>query len=103
MPFAGAYWGRIVVALASGEGFRRLATVGRIRELEPLPDGRYNLRLEGLERVWLSEVPADTPYRRVRVEPRPESTGTDDALASATWTSGFRSRTSLAARTNRSR
>jgi Lon protease-like protein len=63
----------------TGNGFRDLGTVGKVRDLEPLEDGRFNLRLEGLERVSISEIATDTPYRRVQVEPRPERMGTVDA------------------------
>lgn len=70
--------GLIVVARTVGDGFERLATVGRVRDLQHLEDGRYNLRLEGLERVALTEIPCDTPYRQVRIESRPEAQGSDD-------------------------
>jgi Lon protease-like protein len=71
--------GLIVISRMLGEGFESLGTVGRVRELVPLEDGRFNLMLQGLERVSMVEVPCDTPYRQVRVESRPERTGTDDA------------------------
>jgi Lon protease-like protein len=71
--------GLIVVSLAAGRRFLDLGTVGRIRDLMPLQDGGFNLRLEGLERVSLTEIPRDTPYRQVQAEPRPERTGTDDS------------------------
>jgi Lon protease-like protein len=70
--------GLIVVARKVGSDFETLATVGRVRDLQPLEDGRYNLRLEGLQRVALTEVPCDTPYRQVRIEPRPEAPGSED-------------------------
>jgi Lon protease-like protein len=70
--------GRIVVSRRVGEDFESLATVGRVGDLEPLPDGRFNLRLEGLRRVAISEVLCDTPYRQVRIEPRPERLGVED-------------------------
>ena len=69
----------IVISLKTGDGFQALGTLGYIRDLEPLRGGRFNLRLAGLERVSLTEVPADTPYRRARVVVRPERTGTIDA------------------------
>jgi len=76
--------GRIVVVLEAGRELRELGTVGRIRDLESLGGGRYNLRLEGLERVSIAELPAaGEPYRRVRVEYRPESIGAADAPALA--------------------
>jgi Lon protease-like protein len=71
--------GLIVISLMAGNDFCDLGTVGRVRDLEPLEDGRFDLRLEGLERVSLAEVPCDTPYRQVRVESRPERTATDDS------------------------
>lgn len=71
--------GLIVVSLQTGDSFEELGTVGRISDLEPLEDGRFNLQLTGVERVSLAEVPADTAYRQVQAEARPERTGTDDA------------------------
>ena len=71
--------GLIVVSLMEGNRFLDLGTVGRITDLTPLEDGAFNLRLVGLERASLTEIARDTLYRQVRVEPRPERTGTDDA------------------------
>lgn len=70
--------GLIVISRMVGEGFESLGTVGRVDALKPLEDGRFNLVLEGLHRVSMVEVPCDTPYRQVRIEPRPERPGTDD-------------------------
>jgi Lon protease-like protein len=70
--------GLIVISRMVGEGFENLGTVGRVDVLKPLEDGRFNLVLEGLHRVSMVEVPCDTPYRQVRIEPRPERPGTDD-------------------------
>jgi Lon protease-like protein len=70
--------GLIVVARKVGDGFEHLATVGRVRDLQPLEDGRYNLRLEGLRRVELTEIPCDTPYRQARIRPRPELPGSEE-------------------------
>lgn len=53
--------------------FERIATVGRIDDLEPLADGRYILNLVGLERVALGEVIRERPYRLVEFESRGES------------------------------
>jgi uncharacterized protein len=59
-----------------------IGCVGRIAEVEALPDGRYNLVLEGqsLFRI-LRELDVTTPFRQVEAEllVRPE----DEALASA--------------------
>jgi uncharacterized protein len=47
----------------------RVACLGRIGWHEPLPDGRYNLRLRGLVRARIvEEVTSDLPYRTARVE-----------------------------------
>ena len=70
--------GLIVISRMVGDGFEPLGTVGRMRDLVPLEDGRFNLMLEGLQRVSMVEVDCDTPYRQVRVEPRPEHPCTDD-------------------------
>ncbi len=43
-----------------------VAGVGMVVEAEPLPDGRFNLVLEGCARVRLFELPFVAPYRRAR-------------------------------------
>jgi Lon protease-like protein len=69
--------------------FHAVATVGKIVEHEELPDGRFNLVLEGLERVQLEEEgTADLAaneeailYRRALAIPFPEkntTAGTED-------------------------
>ena len=55
-----------------------IATVGAIRDLEPLPDGRFNLRLVGLQRVRLGRVVQERPYRSMEFEPIPELPGEHD-------------------------
>jgi hypothetical protein len=74
--------GLIAVALlrpgweASYEGepaFHETGTLGRIEDLERLPDGKFNLRLVGLQRVAFGEVVGSKPYRLVRVQPLAES------------------------------
>jgi Lon protease-like protein len=57
--------------------FHAVATVGRIEDLEPLPDGKFNLRLVGLVRVELGETVRDQPYRTVRAREIPEIGGDD--------------------------
>lgn len=52
--------------------FHPVGTVGRIEDLEPLGDGRYDLRLVGLKRVSFGEVTRLRPYRTVRVVPLAE-------------------------------
>jgi Lon protease-like protein len=54
-----------------------VATVGRIEDLTQLPDGGFNLRLVGLQRVRLNELQADTPYRLAQMTPFPESDADD--------------------------
>jgi len=40
--------------------------IGRIIESEKLPDGRYNILLEGIARFRIAEeIPVETPYRQV--------------------------------------
>ena len=73
--------GLIAIALAQGGEFHAVGTVGRIRDLEPLEDGRSNLRLEGLQRVEMTEIRCDTPYRQVRAVPRSETLSPDDPAA----------------------
>ena len=58
--------------------FRRIGTIGRIEDLRPLPDGRFLLRLVGLQRADLGEVVRERPYRLVRMRPLTE-TAVDDA------------------------
>lgn len=55
--------------------FHPLATVGELRQVERLPDGRSNITLHGLERVRLEEEYTDLPYRSAfaRVVPDTES------------------------------
>jgi len=45
-----------------------VAGVGAIVESQQLPDGRYNILLEGRARVHLTELPFVPPYRRARGE-----------------------------------
>src|SRR5581483_1519456 len=45
--------------------------VGRLISLEPLPDGRSNILLQGVERFSVEEEFADRPYREARVRWRP--------------------------------
>ncbi len=74
--------GRLAVALLrpgwegdyeGSPAFHDIATVGRMEDLEPLPDGRFNLRLVGLERVLLKEIVREKPYRIARALPLPET------------------------------
>jgi ATP-dependent Lon protease len=68
---------RIIVVtqiLPGGEGptgqppIARVAGAGAIVEAHELPDGRFNLLLEGRARVHLTELPFVPPYRRARGE-----------------------------------
>jgi len=43
--------------------------VGRIVHHQKLPDGRYNITLDGLTKVRIEAQVRDTPYRLVRVTP----------------------------------
>jgi Lon protease-like protein len=54
--------------------FHETGTVGRIEDLVSLSDGKFNLRLVGLQRVAFGEVVRSKPYRLVRVRALGEST-----------------------------
>ena len=64
--------------------FHTLGTVGRIHDLEALPDGRFNLTLHALDRADYDELPSDDLYRVVRVRPRPEADAREDAELAGT-------------------
>ena len=81
---AGSGWLAVACAL-SPEGeepavFSPLATAGRIHAHQQLPDGRYNILVEGDVRVRLLEIPASTPYRVVR--PQAQRDVLDDRVSS---------------------
>jgi Lon protease-like protein len=62
---------------AGNPSVHEIGTMGRIEAHEKLPDGRYNILLEGLERVRLlpseeGERPSGKLYRRRAVRPVPE-------------------------------
>jgi hypothetical protein len=62
-----------------------VATLGRITEHEKLEDGRYNILLEGIERVHLLE---DQPAAQAGLEPAaapPDSVGTDPITYRRAW------------------
>jgi Lon protease-like protein len=43
--------------------------LGEIGRHEELPDGRFNILLVGLQRVRITEIECQTPYRQVEIEP----------------------------------
>jgi Lon protease-like protein len=49
-----------------------LAGLGEIGRHERLPDGRYQILLVGLQRVFVKEVPSNRLYRKVEVHPAHE-------------------------------
>lgn len=51
---------------AGSPAFHAVGTLGRIEKLQPLPDGRFDLRLVGLFRVQFGELVREGPYRTVR-------------------------------------
>jgi len=59
--------------------FHDIGTVGRIEDLEVLEDGRYNLRLIGMQRVRFEACIRERPYRLVRVTPLSETLVDDDS------------------------
>jgi len=58
---------------AGSPAIHTLGTIGRIEQLERLPDGRSNLNLVGLVRVELSEISSSRPYREARFTPLAEA------------------------------
>lgn len=54
--------------------------VGIIRAEDRMPDGRYNILVEGILRARiLEELPTDEPYRLVRAEPIPDEIPNESA------------------------
>lgn len=58
-----------------------VAGIGEIARHERTPDGRFHIWLVGLQRVSIEELPADTPYRRVRATPLLETEPAADEAA----------------------
>ena len=64
-------------------GLFGIGCIGRIDGWEELPDGRYNVVLEGLARFRVAEEPqVDTPYRQVEANCSGFDDGEDEVLAS---------------------
>ena len=57
---------------AGAPPFHSVAGLGEIGRHEKLADGRFNLLLVGLARVFVREVESDRPYRKVEWRPAPE-------------------------------
>jgi Lon protease-like protein len=49
-----------------------IGCTGVITHVEPLPDGRYNIVLRGVERFRILDEHDDRPYRRAAIEPLAE-------------------------------
>jgi hypothetical protein len=58
--------------------FFEIGTIGRLEETQKMNDGRFNIRLLGMQRVRLGEVVRSVPYRAVRTI-RIEERGVDEA------------------------
>lgn len=58
--------------------FHRIGTLGRIENLDELPNGRFNLHLVGLRRVEFEEIPSPTAYRVARLIARDETSVDDE-------------------------
>jgi Lon protease-like protein len=54
---------------------------GVITHVEPLPDGRYNIVLRGVERFRILDEDSSKSYRRARVEAVPERAGSGEDTA----------------------
>lgn len=62
----------------------RIAGVGEIVKCDALPDGRFNILIEGKARARLKELPFKRPYRRAQLTIlEPSSYSGDDALVRA--------------------
>jgi Lon protease-like protein len=55
--------------LPSTSGFHAVGTLTRVVRAEPLVDGRWNLLVQGVQPVLLSEESKGTSYRQARFEP----------------------------------
>ena len=55
-----------------------IGTLGRIEDLEALPNGHFDLRLAGLQRMRYVEIQTETAYRKVQVEAIPEQPVDED-------------------------
>jgi hypothetical protein len=54
---------------------------GVLTHSEPLPDGRYNIVLRGIEKFRITGEDASRPYRLAHVEPLPEAVPEEDRAA----------------------
>lgn len=72
---------RIAVVLLCGDwqkryrgspDFEPIGTVGAVESLTRLPDGCFDLKLRGLYRARLEEIPSEHAYRVARAVPLPE-------------------------------
>ena len=61
-----------------------IGCAGVMTHAEPLPDGRYNIVLRGLQKFRILDEDDDRPYRRARVETIMESVPDDPALVRVT-------------------
>jgi Lon protease-like protein len=62
----------MAVSMPDGDGFHRVACLGKVVEHQPLPDGRSDLILKGERVVEIGEVVSHVPYRTARVRCFPE-------------------------------
>jgi len=61
-----------------------IACVGRIRQYQTLPDGRYDLTLEGERKVAIEGFERDHPFRVARVRPILENHAWDEGTGADT-------------------
>src|SRR5215208_226924 len=54
-----------------------LVCVGRLMSVQPLPDGRSHILLQGLERCDIQEEHFDKPYREATIAVKPQATERD--------------------------
>jgi ATP-dependent Lon protease len=58
---------------AGWDDVRQVGTVVRIQHLLKMPDGTFQLAVQGIERVRLAQPTADQPYLVAQLEPHPEA------------------------------
>jgi ATP-dependent Lon protease len=63
---------------ATWDQVRHVGTVVRIQHLLKMPDGTFQLAVQGIERVRLRQATADQPYLVAELEPYPEEVWDED-------------------------
>src|SRR5215831_17842042 len=64
---------------AGWDQVRHVGTVVRIQHLLKMPDGTFQLAVQGIERVRLTRATSDQPYLVAELEPYPEDPWPEEA------------------------